>query len=301
MFRIIRRAVYWLFHSPREFAITVLDYMEPFLPDKVFVWIHFWLSVGYPLSFRAPRSYNEKLQWLKFNDIHSEYSQMVDKVEAKKLVASKIGEKYLIPTLGVWDRAEDIDWEALPNRFVIKPTSDSGSIIICKDKSKLNIPAAISQLSDMGARNYSRLSKEYPYQNVSHRYIAEEYIEDESGYELKDYKIFCFNGKAKFLFVATGRHDNDLRFDFFDIEFNHLPFVNSHENADICPIRPENFEEMIDIAEKLSAGIPHVRVDLYNVHGKIYFGEWTFFHNSGMYPFFPKEWDYKIGDMLTLP
>ena len=126
-------------------------------------------------------------------------------------------------------------------------------------------------------------------------------MEDESGYELKDYKIFCFDGEAKFLFVATGRQQNDTRFDFYDTEFNHLPLTNGHANADVWPVKPENFEEMLEVASKLSKGIPHVRVDLYNINGRIYFGELTFFHWSGMVPFEPNEWDYKFGEYLHLP
>lgn len=135
---------------------------------------------------------------------------------------------------------------------------------------------------------------------MPHRFIAEKYMEDESGFELKDYKIFCFDGSPKFLFVATGRQQHDTRFDFYDLDFNHLPVLNGHPNADLWPVKPENFSEMLDVAAKLSKGIPHVRVDLYNVNGKIYFGEMTFFHWSGMVPFEPLEWDYKFGEYINL-
>ena len=172
---------------------------------------------------------------------------------------------------------------------------------MCKDKAHLNIAEAKKKLKGLGKRDYSLKSKEYPYHDVPHRFLAEEYIEDESGYELKDYKFFCFNGVPRFLFVATGRQLHDTRFDFFDTSFNHLPVINGHPNADLCPLKPEGFDEMLEIASKLSAGIPHVRVDLYNVSGRIYFGELTFFHWSGMVPFEPRKWDYIFGEYLLLP
>lgn len=270
------------------------------VPDSLFLKVKFRLLMGHRLNLKDPKTFNEKLQWLKLNDIHPEYTQMVDKVEAKKYVASQVGSKYIIPTLGVWDSVDEIDWTSLPKQFVVKATNDSGGIVVCKDKSTLDIESAKAKLRGLGGRDYALTSKEYPYRNVPHRFIAEEYMEDESGYELKDYKIFCFDGEPKFLFVATGRQQNDTRFDFYDTEFNHLPLTNGHANADIWPVKPENFKEMLEVAGKLSTGIPHVRVDLYNINGKIYFGELTFFHWSGFVPFEPHKWDEEFGSYLKL-
>lgn len=272
-----------------------------FLPDALFVKIYFKHLMGYPLNLDNPRTYNEKLQWLKIHDKRPEYTKLVDKVEAKTYVSSIVGDKYIIPTLGVWDSVGQIEWNKLPNQFVIKATNDSGGVVVCKDKNSLNINEAKKKLQNLGGRDYSKYSKEYPYKNVKKRFIAEVYIEDESGFELKDYKIFCFNGEPKFLFVATGRQNNDTRFDFYDLDFNHLPVLNGHPNAEVWPEKPINFEEMLDVAKKLSKGIPHVRVDLYNCKGKVYFGELTFFHWSGLVPFEPQEWDYKFGEYLVLP
>lgn len=292
---------YYLFSDPKELFILLWDKCAFFIPDKFFLRVKFRLCMGYWMDFDNPKTYNEKLQWLKLHNIHSEYTDMVDKATAKRYVAKVVGEKYIIPTLGIWDTVEDIDWQSLPNKFVIKATSDSGGVVVCKDKAKLDIDIACNKLKKLGTRNYSLTSKEYPYKNVPHRFIAEEYMEDESGYELKDYKIFCFNGEAKFLFVATGRQEGDTRFDFFDTNFNHLSVLNGHKNADICPVKPQNFEKMLEIANKLSKNIPHVRIDLYNINGKIYFGEMTFFHWSGFVPFVPNSWDYKFGEYLKLP
>lgn len=298
-----KTAKFWnyLFHRPRFLLSLAWAQLAPILPDVFFDKVMFWLRVGYWPNFKNPRSYNEKLNWLKFNDIHPEYTKMVDKVTAKEYVASIVGEKYIIPTLGVWNSVDDIDWDTLPNQFVVKSTGDSGGVVVCKDKSKFDIEAAKFKLKSLGGRDYNQVSKEYPYKNVPHRYIAEEYMEDESGYELKDYKFFCFNGVVKYLFVATGRQNNDTRFDFYDTEFNHLPVLNGHPNADVWPSKPENFEEMLEVAAQLSKDIPHVRVDLYNIKGKIFFGELTFFHWSGTTPYEPREWDYKFGEYLNLP
>lgn len=271
------------------------------LSDEIYLKWLFRHNMGYKLNLKEPKSFSEKLQWLKLYDKHPEYTKMVDKIDAKDYVASKVGDKYIIPTLGTWENVEDIDWSTLPNQFVIKSTNDSGGVVVCKDKSKLDIEASIAKLKGLGNRDYTKYNKEYPYHDVPHRFIAEQYMEDESGYELKDYKIFCFDGEPKFLFVATGRQQHDTRFDFFDIDFNHLPVTNGHPNADIWPSKPENFEVMLEVASKLSKGIPHVRVDLYNVNGDVYFGELTFFHWSGYIPFEPQEWDYRFGEFLNLP
>lgn len=290
-----------LIKKPRLILVYLAVKLVKFLPDELYLKMYFYGFLGYRLDLKNPKTYNAKLQWLKLYDKRPEYTKMVDKVDAKDYVASLIGDKYVIKTLGVWNSIDDINWDSLPNQFVLKSTNDSGGVVVCKDKSLLDIQKAKEKLRFTGGRDYAEISKEYPYKNVPHRYIAEEYIEDESGFELKDYKIFCFDGEPKFLFVATGRQQNDTRFDFYDLNFNHLPVLNGHENAEIWPSKPQNFDEMLNVARKLSKNIPHVRVDLYNVNGKIYFGELTFFHWSGIVPFEPFDWDYKFGEYLNLP
>lgn len=293
-----RSKLYYLTHP--SVTIPILLAM---VSDKYAIQTQWKKSMDYPLNLDNPRTYNEKLQWLKLYDRRPEYTQMVDKIGAKEFAAKRIGEQYIIPTIGVWDRPEDIPWDELPNQFVLKLTHDSGSVIICKDKEKLDIKEAIAKLSKGLKHNFYKESREWPYKNVKPRIIAEKYMVDESGYELKDYKFFCFDGEPKMLFVATDRDNpnEDTKFDFFDMDFNLLPFTNGHEHAKIAPKKPTGFSEMISLARKLSAGFPHVRVDLYDINGQIYFGEMTFYHWSGLVPFKPQEWDDKIGEWLELP
>ena len=279
------------------------SWVLPFISDELYLKIRFRLRMSKKLNLKKPQTYNEKLQWLKLYYRRPEFPMMVDKAAAKQYVASIIGEEHIIPTLGVYNSVEEIDWNTFPNQFVIKCTHDSGGLIVCKDKGKLDIEKAKKQLSRGLKKTYFWKNREWPYKSVPHRLIAEKYMEDESGYELKDYKFFCFDGEPKALFIATdrGNMNEETKFDFYDIEFNFLPFTNGHPNAHRTIKKPVGFEKMVDIARKLSKGLPHVRIDLYDVNGHIYFGEITFFHWSGMMPFVPEEWDYKFGSWITLP
>lgn len=293
-----------IFKNPYSGLSLILDHIAPFIKDdeKYIRWMYYTVFRRFP-DLKNPQTYNEKLQWLKLHDKHSEYTNMVDKAEAKKYVANVIGEEYIIPTLGVYNSFDEIDFSKLPNQFVIKCTHDSGGVVVCKDKSKLDILSARKKIEYGLGKSAYWSTREYPYKNVPPRIIVEEYMEDESGYELKDYKIFCFDGKPEFLFVATdrGMKGEETKFDFYDLEWNHLPLTNGHPNSSKIIPKPKNLEKMVEISAKLSQGIPHVRVDLYNINGKIYFGELTFFHWSGLTRFVPEEWDYKFGELLHLP
>lgn len=255
------------------------------------------------LDLESPQTFNEKLQWLKLYDRRPEYTVMVDKFAVKQYVADRIGEEYIIPTLGVWERFEDIDFDTLPDQFVLKCTHDSGGLVICRDKSKLNIKKAEKKIQKSLKRDFYLSGREWPYKSVSRKIIAEKYMEDETTSDLRDYKFFCFAGVPRALFVATDRQTpgEEVKFDFFDMDYCHLDVKNGHKNAKVPPAKPQNFELMIELARKLSQGIPHVRVDFYEVNGKVYFGEMTFFHFGGMVPFVPEKWDYTFGNWLTLP
>ena len=271
--------------------------------DKFFLKCAYKHYMGKKLDLKTPRTFNEKLQWLKLYDRKPEYITMVDKYEVKKYVADIIGEEYIIPTFGVWDRFDDIDFDKLPNQFVLKCTHDSGGLVICRDKSKFGRDAARKKLEKCLKTNYYGLAREWPYKNVKPRIIAEKYMEDSATEELRDYKFFCFDGEVKALFIASERGSitEETKFDFFDSDFVHLPFTNGHPNAAVKPEKPQNFELMKQLALKLSAGISHARVDFYEVGSNVYFGEITFYHWSGFVPFDPPEWDKIFGDWIKLP
>ena len=258
--------------------------------------------MGYKLNLDTPQNFSEKIQWLKLFNRNPLYTTLVDKYAVKKYVAKKIGEEHLIPTLGIWKNAYDIEFENLPNQFVLKTTNGSGGgdIVICKDSSHFDKENAIAHLNKSLKKNVYKKLREWPYKDVPPQIIAEKYMDDGTG-ELRDYKFFCFDGCVKCLQVDYDRFVEHHR-NIYDTKWNLLPFTikyPSKENV-IIP-KPENFEEMLHIASLLSQDIPHVRIDLYNIKGKIYFGEMTFFHGSGYEEFTPKEWDLKFGSWIKLP
>jgi len=278
---------------------TLLKWM----PDRLFLTLKYFAKTGKWMHWNRPTSFNEKIQWLKVYDRNPEYTLMVDKYEAKKYVAARIGEEYIIPTLGVWDSFDEIDFDKLPKQFVLKCTHDSGGLVIVKDKDQLDLLSAKAKIEKCLKRNYFWGTREWPYKNVQPRIIAEKYMVDESGYELKDYKLFTFNGFVKALYIATDRQSKEaeMKWNFYDMNFEKLPFWNAHPNSDLEMKRPESLSKMRELVEKLSKGIPHVRVDFYDINGQIYFGEMTFYHNSGFSAFHPEEWDYKFGEWIKLP
>lgn len=273
------------------------------MSDESYLRMIFRIKMGKSLNLSNPQSYNEKIQWLKLHDHRPEYTMMVDKYAVKGYVEGIIGKEHIIPTLGVWNSFEDIDFNSLPDQFVLKCTHDSGGLVIVTDKSQLDSAKARNRISHCLKHNYFWGLREWPYKDMKPRIIAEQFMVDESGTELKDYKFFCFDGKPKAMFIASDRSNpmEETKFDFFDMDFNHLPFTNGHPNATREIKKPEGFEEMKQIAARLSEGIPHVRVDLYNINGQIYFGELTFSHWSGFKPFVPEEWDYTFGSWINLP
>lgn len=294
--------IYRALNNPRLLLLFLLDRCAFLFSDRIFLKLKYWLLMNKPLDLNEPKTFTEKIQWLKLNDRNYEYVKMVDKYAVKDYVKSIIGEQYIIPTLRSYDDVESIDWSTLPNQFVMKCTHDSGGVVICKDKKNLDINGAINKLSRSLKNDYYRLNREWPYTHVPRRVIVEKYMEDSVTKDLKDYKWFCFNGKPRALFIASDRgvKNTETKFDFFDLEFNHLPFTNGHPNSNNIPMKPINFELMKQLASQLSHSIPHVRVDFYEIDGKVYFGELTFSHWSGWVPFVPEEWDYIFGEWLDL-
>lgn len=272
-----------------------------FIPDSIWILFQYHRKIGKWPNLKHPKTFNEKLQWLKLHDRNPLYTKLVDKHEVKKIVAKKIGEEHIIPTLGVWNKFDEIDFNKLPNQFVLKCTHDSGGLVIVKDKSKFDINAAKKKINKCMKMNYYWAYREWPYKNVKPRIIAEKYMEDESGYELKDYKVFCFDGIPKAFFIATDRAIHKTKFDFFDAELNHLPIRQHYPNNSKFVIPdPAGIKKMFAFARILTQNFKHCRADFYNINGKIYFGELTFSHFSGMQPIEPAEWDDKFGSWLNL-
>lgn len=281
--------------------VFLYRFLFRFVPDSIWIRLQYYRNIGRWPDLTNPKTFNEKLQWLKLHDRNPLYTKLVDKYEVKKIVAEQIGNEYVIPTLGVWDKFDDIDFDKLPNQFVLKCTHDSGGLIVVKDKSKLDIGAAKKKINKCMKMNYYWTFREWPYKNVKPRIIAETYMEDESGYELKDYKVFCFNGVPKALFIATDRGIHKTKFDFFDADLNHLPMKQYYPNNPKIKIPdPEGIKKMFELAHVLTKNFKHCRADFYDINGKIYFGELTFSHFSGMQAMEPREWDEKFGSWLVL-
>lgn len=279
----------------------VLDHT---LSDKCLMSLKYYLAFHKKLNWENPQSFSEKIQWLKLYGRTPLNKVMSDKYLVKQYITERIGANYVIPLLGVWERPEDIDFDLLPNQFVLKCNHNSGTgMVICKDKTKLDYKKVRKGLAQGLKEDFFWYTREYAYKDIPRCIIAEAYMEDETTNELRDYKFFCFDGEPKALFIAAGRSKGEhaVTFDFFDMDYNHLPFTNGHPNATIPPEKPKCFEEMKRMAKELSKDMPHVRVDFYEVNGRVYFGEFTFSHWNGLMPFEPEEWDYKFGEWIKLP
>lgn len=274
------------------------------MPDEEYLRRKYKAVMGEELNLLAPRGFNEKLQWLKLYNRNPEYTVMVDKYKVRDFVAEKIGSEHLIPLLGVWDDPDEIDFAALPDQFVLKCNHNSHQgLCVCKDKSSLNIHKAKKELRKALAQDFYLTGREWPYKNVPRKIICEQYMTDESGEGLTDYKFQCFDGEVKILGIFKDRTSKaPMTADYFDrdyvwqdVSWGGIP------HARVTPPKPVMFDQMVAIAETLSQGIPEVRVDLYLCGKNIYFGELTFFDGSGLDRIEPKAFDEQMGDWLTLP
>ena len=272
------------------------------IPDELYLKMRYRMHTGLKLNLKNPTRFNEKLQWLKLYNRHPEYTVMVDKVKVKEYVANLIGEKYIIPTLGVWERVEDIDFDALPDKFVIKCNHNSGKgMYICTDKSKMDVKAVKKGLCRGLEQDYYLCDREWPYKNVPRRIIAEKFMTTRNGCDLIDYKIHCFNGKPKFILVCSDRFSG-LKEDFYDINWKLINVSRpKHPNSENGIQKPLKLNQMLNLAEILAKNIPFVRVDFYEIQGEVYFGEITFFPATGYGKFNPDKYDKIFGDMITLP
>ncbi len=272
------------------------------LPDDTFLKIRYKLRMGKKLDLNNPQTFNEKLQWLKINDHNPLYTAMADKYEAKEYIKKRCGESYCIPTLGVWEKFDDIDFDSLPTEFILKTTHDSGSFIICEDKSTINMKKAKRKLERSLKRNYYWKGREWPYKDIHPRIIAEELLHQEGQERVTDYKFFCFNGEPQFYYITMGAtHTKSVAIQYFDMKNRLLPIANENYAHYEGKIEiPEEIEEMKVLAGKLSAGVPFLRVDFYLIDKKIYVSELTFFPYCGMEKYYPEGTDEEIGKLLKL-
>ncbi len=273
------------------------------MSDKIYLTLMGKVKLNQKMDLDNPKTFNEKLQWLKLYDRNPEYTKMVDKYEAKKYISNIIGEEYIIPTIGIFKKFEDIDFEKLPDKFVIKTTHDSGSVIICKDKKSFDIEKAKEKIKKSLKRKYYNLYREWSYKDINPRILIEKYMVTEKQPELIDYKFFCFNGKPKFIYVSEGLSNHKTaKISFADIDYKMMNFYRKdYRPFEKLPPKPKNFKIMKELAEKLSKNIPFLRVDFYEIENKIFFGELTFYPCAGYLPFQPEEYDKVLGDMLELP
>ena len=276
------------------------------LSDKLYLSIMYRATFSERMNWEEPRTFSEKLQWLKLNDRQRVYTKMVDKYEAKQYVRERIGDEYIIPVVGgPWNCPEEIDFKTLPDQFVLKTTHDCGGVVICRDKSRFDKQSAKRILREHLNRDYYLHCREWPYKNVQPRIFAEMYLSEQNGFEeIQDYKFFTFNGEPKLMYIASGRTYSQkgqvVYADFFDMDFNHVDLCIDHENAPVSPTKPKTFEQMVDCARKLAQGTKHLRVDFYEVNGHLYSGELTFFHCGGFQKFKTKDWEMVLGDWISL-
>ena len=273
------------------------------LPEELYLKLLLFTTACYWPNLKHPKTYNEKLQWLKLHYHLPEQTLMVDKISAKQYVESLIGSEHIIPTLRIWNSVDEINIDDLPQSFVLKTNQgcSNNGVIVVKDKKLLDLEAAKEHLRMALLNNPFPLTKEWPYKDIEPKVFAEQYIENKKIGDLMDYKFFCFNGEVKALFIGSERGTGDVKFDYYDSNFNHLDLMQEHPMSGKIIEKPETFEEMKRIASILSQNMPHVRVDLYDVEGHIYFGELTFFHHGGIMPFHPQKWDYEFGSWIKLP
>ena len=280
--------------------MKIIRFLLRLLPDKIYLQLIYFKHFKKFIDFNNPKTFNEKIQWLKVNYRNDVFTEMVDKYKAKQYISQLIGEEYIIPTLGVWNNPEEIEFDKLPEKFVLKCNNDSGGIVICKNKQTLNIAETKKFLKSRLNNNGFWYGREWPYKNIKPCIIAEKYVEN-NNHELIDYKFFCFNGKPKIVLVCSERFSsNNMCKTYFDENWNLLNIVEANHRINKEQKKPQTFEKMKEFSKKLAKDMPFVRIDFYEIKGKLYFGEITFFPASGLEKFKPEEWDYILGDMIDI-
>lgn len=294
----------FVFSRKYRFSALAEKGMLNWIPDSIYLKMKYRVVMGEKLNLRNPKTFNEKLQWLKIHNRKPIYTQMVDKYEAKKYIADMIGAEYVIPTYGVWDHFDDIDFDMLPNQFVLKTTHDSGGVVICDDKRSFDFQKAKAKLEPRLKQNFYWHGREWPYKNVKPRILAEKILTEEKDDvggtgRIEDYKMMCFDGAVECSFVCSGRDsERGLHVTFYDNEWAIMPFERHYPRETTPVMKPNCFEKMKAIAGVLSKGFPFIRIDFYEVNGNLYVGELTFYPGSGFEEFSPREWDTILGEKI---
>lgn len=296
---ITNRILKYLKNPRRVFLYLVERYPHLFKEDKTYLKLKWYFQTGSPLNLTNPVTFNEKLNWMKLHFHDEKMPIMADKYEAKKYVASLIGQEYVVLCYGVWNSFDEIEFDSLPEKFVLKATSDSSGATICRDirtfergKAKVKFEACLH-------RNYYWDHREWGYKNITPRILADEFLDDKSGHELTDYKFWCFNGEPQYMY-CTNKGDNIYE-NFYDMDFQPVDINHGYPRRQPEFERPKAFEKMKELAAKLSKGFPFIRIDFFYVNEKIYFGEFTFYDWAGLKPFATREMDEKLGKLIILP
>ncbi len=284
--------------EPWRAVVAFYRHVASILPDRLFLKCWYRCLTNEKLNLSNPQTFNDKLNWLKLYDTNPTYTDLVDKIKVKAYVANTIGIEYVVPLIGSWKNANDIDFDNLPERFVLKCNHDSASVFVCKNKEDFKKTVICNKLNKSLKNNFYKMGREKPYKNIDRKILCEEYIDG----ELFDYKFYCFNGEPKFLYIATGlAGDHSLKIDFYDLELNQLPFYRTDYDRLGKSVRPPNdMSKLIEMAKSLSKNIPFVRIDFMETNEKTYFAEFTFSPSAGALILEPKEYNKIIGDMLNL-
>lgn len=286
--------------NPRKILAVFLEYTASLWSDKIYLKIHYYASFGKCINIEKPTTFNEKLNWLKLNYRNPLFTMMADKYWVKQYVAEKIGKEYIVPCYGCWKSIDEIEFDKLPEKVFLKSTHDSGGGILV-DKSKgINIKRIKKRFNKktLEGKNWYWHLREYPYKNIEPRIIAEEYLDEGTGFELHDYKFYCFNGEPKYMYVTN--KGAKIYENYYDLQFNPIDISHGYDRISPEFAKPTNFEKMIELAHILSKGLPFVRIDFFNVNNKLYFGEFTFYDWGGMKPL-KDPWESRLGDMIKLP
>lgn len=306
----IKRALKYILWNRSQFLDSCVKNFGGWLPDKVYLSLRYRLQMGQWINWKNPQTFTEKIQWLKVSGFRQEYTTMVDKLAVKKYVSQKIGEEYIIPTINLFESPDEIDWDTLPQQFVLKTTHGGGScgVVVCSDKGCLDTKKALAKLQRSYRKSAGRNYREHPYYEVPKRVILEQYmcqhtpLGDQINRALTDYKFFCFNGEPQYCQVICNR-DSKETIDFYDLDWNLQPFVGLNptvSNSNVKMEKPVCFDEMLGVCRRLAENIPFVRVDLFEIDCKVYFGEMTFYPAGGFGSFVPNEWNRKLGDMIIV-